>query len=1115
MKKTLLFAAFVSAVAVSALADVITPSQAVAIASEFVGTPLSPASSGSLRTHRGKLATETAPLYVVPCGEDQGWVLVSGNDALPAVLGYADHGNFDADDMSPAYRDMLDAFAAEATAATEAGLPARAPRRAPSRASISPLITTHWHQNSPYNDMCPFITGTNNRAVTGCVATAAAQIIYYFRRDLPRTLQARTPTYSYGDAPVTESLPKGTRIEYDLMFNDYKSSIPADMRQLVATFVYAVGTASYLTYGSSTGGQISDANKAMQSHFGLGGSVVWRGGTSMDSWETTLYNSLSAAKPILYSGYTEDDSGHAIVMDGYNANNGLWHFNFGWGGQGDGWYTLEAETGVNGYGRNPGVVLNITPKQQGATAHIRCDTLFTARAYNDAVITFTNTGTLPANGFNVYLSGSTKAPSASTAANVSDNTTIAPGETAIVPVRLKPTMADRIYTIYVTDKKCNVVAERKVFATTPAPDLTLLDLDADFSAVRSEGLLVFYGQSLVARATLSNSPAATAIVPTMEMKLVAEQLDDPAATFSPVTKRITKEQFESGETRTIEVDFSSGKLVPGIYALSLSSDIGYNNVIRMEGDSVVRFRLVPSDLQLVSSEGRTAVFAGHWCAADFKALATDPYVTIYDLTAVSGVAGQPVAANANAVFYVGADADVSTGANLVRDGECRQLSLVYGPDFLPRAPFHAATAQFAAPNFLPGVWNMLALPFDCQRPDGFIVRRINAIAGSSISEVEAVAQWPASSPVQVMADSYTPAPFCGTDVMVSASADTAQLSSFVTDFAAMTAPANTFVLDTDPEAVTPYFNVADSGACLMPFTPALVRADGKKTRAVMTIDRNYRNLARAVADAALLRDSLGSAVTADANAALDSLLAAAHAMGIAQAEESSTPITKLVKDINAMMELYPLAQKRFIEPMDFTPYITNPSFETGNKSGWKSDTSSSVRDLSNLTSYAVGTAGTHFLYSNKSNASTELSQTITGLPTGWYRLSAMVGTADEGVVTLFAGDRETVKAAPEWGKYYLEEAVVDSIWVESASGSDGELTIGIREGATWYKADAFTLQLIGRPVQEDDTAIATPMAEAPVRQGLYDLSGRPVANPADMLPGVIYIRDGRKVMRMR
>lgn len=1114
MKKSFLLVTLLAAVTLSVSADVITPSQAIAIASEFVGTPLSPLSSASLRTHRGLPAAEPAPLYVVSCGENQGWVVVSGNDALPAVLGYADHGNFDADDMSPAYRDMLDAFAAEATAATEAGLPARAPRRAPSRASISPLITTHWHQNSPYNDMCPLITGTNNRAVTGCVATAAAQIIYYFRRDLPRTLASRTPTYSYGDAPVTESLPKGTRLEYDLMFDDYKSSVPSDMRKLVATFMYAVGTSSYLTYGSSTAGQIRDANKAMQNQFGLGGSEVWRGSTGIDSWETTLYNSLSAGKPILYSGYTEKDEGHAIVMDGYNANNGLWHFNFGWGGQGDGWYTLEPETGVNGYGRNPGVILNITPKQQGAAAHIRCDTLFTARAYNEAVVSFTNTGTLPASGFNVYLSSTTKAPSASTTPTVSNDARVNPGETVTLPVQLKPTMADRAYTIYVTDKKCNVVAERKVFAATPFPDLTLMALDADFSAVRSEGLPVFYGQHLVARTTISNSPAATAIVPTMEMQLVAEQLDDPAATFSPLTKRITKEQFESGETRTIEVDFSSSKLVPGTYALSLSSDIGYDHVIRMGADSVVRFRLAPSDLKLVSSEGRTAVFEGHWCADDFTTLATDTFVTIYDLTAVSGVAGQPVAANPNAVFYVGDDADVSEGANLVRDGECRLLSLVPDYDFLPRAPFHAGTAQFSA-AFEPGVWHMLALPFASTRPDGYVVRRISAIAGSSVSEVEAVAQWPSSVPVQVMADSYMPSPFTGTDVAVAVAADTALLSPFITDYVSMPAPANTFVLDLDPDVATPYYTAADSGSVLAPFTPALVRADGKKTRAVLTIDRNYRNLARAAADAALLRDSLGNAVTADANATLDGLLAAAHAMGCAQAEESSTPITKLVKDITAMTEIYPLAQKRFMEPMDFTPYITNPSFETGSKTGWKSDTSSSVRDLSNLTSYAVGTDGTHFLYSNKANASTELSQTITGLPTGWYRLSAMVGTADGGVVTLFAGDRETVKAAPEWGKYYLEEAVVDSIWVESASGNDGELAIGIREGATWYKADAFTLQLIGRPVQEDDTAIASPVIEAPVRRGLYDLSGRPVASPADMLPGVIYIRDGRKVMRMQ
>ncbi|MBO4443203.1 MAG: hypothetical protein J5814_00320, partial [Bacteroidaceae bacterium] len=103
------------------------------------------------------------------------------------------------------------------------------------------------------------------------------------------------------------------------------------------------------------------------------------------------------------------------------------------------------------------------------------------------------------------------------------------------------------------------------------------------------------------------------------------------------------------------------------------------------------------------------------------------------------------------------------------------------------------------------------------------------------------------------------------------------------------------------------------------------------------------------------------------------------------------------------------------------------------------------------------------------------------------------------------------------GKYYLTETVIDSIWVDN-----GELTIGIAAGDIWYKCDAFHLSYLGDP-NYIDTGIRTPSlpsspllpeeAIQPKRQGLFDLMGRPVASPDDMLPGVIYIYNGSKVMR--
>ena len=99
------------------------------------------------------------------------------------------------------------------------------------------LCQTHWHQSSPYNDLCP-VNEQGKRAVTGCVATAASQIIYYYRKDNPAELQHNTPTYSYG-FPVTESLPKGTPIEYNLM--KLSGSGTSKQNHAVAVLMYAIG----------------------------------------------------------------------------------------------------------------------------------------------------------------------------------------------------------------------------------------------------------------------------------------------------------------------------------------------------------------------------------------------------------------------------------------------------------------------------------------------------------------------------------------------------------------------------------------------------------------------------------------------------------------------------------------------------------------------------------------------------------------------------------------------------------------------------------------------------------------------------------------------------------
>lgn len=182
------------------------------------------------------------------------------------------------------------------------------------------------------------------------MATAASQILYYWRKDLPSTLQASTPTYGYGAAPVTRSVPKDTPMKWDLMKDSY-SSESQEYKQAVAEFVFATGAATWLTYGESTSGNIEKIPYTFSAYFGMnGGTVHYRDSYGQEAWTQLLYNELQQGRPVMYTGVHPDNGGHAVFVHGYKASSDLFYFNFGWGsGNGyDGYYTTNQTNGMNG-----------------------------------------------------------------------------------------------------------------------------------------------------------------------------------------------------------------------------------------------------------------------------------------------------------------------------------------------------------------------------------------------------------------------------------------------------------------------------------------------------------------------------------------------------------------------------------------------------------------------------------------------------------------------------------------------------------------------------------------------------------------------------------------------
>ena len=460
-------------------ANPITKSEARLVAQEFVG--IDDTTSDDI---------PVAPYYIFSRGMGKGFVIVSGDDSTPPILGYTVQGDFVLEELPDQFKSMLENWS------VGIGKIQAAPKREGPKRSISErletarrgvesfkekwedipvLCQTHWHQNSPYNDLCP-VNEQGKRAVTGSVATAASQIIYYFRNDNPAELMHDTPTYSFG-YPVTESLPKGTPIEYNLM--KLSGSGTSMQNHAVAVLMYAIGTSSYLTYGESTGGQPDDCGKAMASQFLLDNDYRAKWNYSQQAWENMIYKSLKSGSPMLYAATAKDKTrAHVVVLDGYQSKTGLYHFNFGWGGSGDGWYTVDDENGMNGFPFDQRGCMNFRPHKPNLNATIIVPEM-QVHVMNEIRVIVKNKGTLPYSGIKFWINSDSILPKDIT----KEDTSI------IIPVdstreflfTYRPSVEKRKY-LFVTDSNNNILDSCVIFKDSFSEEIETDTLNIDVTS---------------------------------------------------------------------------------------------------------------------------------------------------------------------------------------------------------------------------------------------------------------------------------------------------------------------------------------------------------------------------------------------------------------------------------------------------------------------------------------------------------------------------------------------------------------------------------------------------------------------------------------------------------
>ncbi|MDE6109491.1 MAG: C10 family peptidase, partial [Muribaculaceae bacterium] len=279
--------------------------------------------------------------------ENKGFMVVSADDQATALLGYVDKGNFDAATMAPGLKYWLGEYARQIAFARENGLGEAAPRLArAARAEIEPMLKTLWDQGAPYNDSVPAISGT--KAPTGCVATAAAQVMKY--HNFPAE---GTGKFKYDARVGTQTVElsvdvAGTPLQWDLMLDEYGAGATAAQKSAVATLMKLIGYGVEMSYNlAGSGAQTWKVSKILAENFGYDKSIQYlaRECYTQTQWEDMLYDQLKNVGPVLYDGTTIDQEGHAFVFDGYREDeegNVFFHVNWGWGGMSNGYFAVGA-----------------------------------------------------------------------------------------------------------------------------------------------------------------------------------------------------------------------------------------------------------------------------------------------------------------------------------------------------------------------------------------------------------------------------------------------------------------------------------------------------------------------------------------------------------------------------------------------------------------------------------------------------------------------------------------------------------------------------------------------------------------------------------------------------
>lgn len=322
--------------------------------------------------------------YIFVHAQGKGYVIVAADDCVQPIIAYSLSNSF-VFPLPAHVQAQLQGYEEEIAYYKSAGMRATGeiselwqsmlngsytPRNT---TSVAPMLTTTWNQSPYYNDLCPDSAGIH--AVTGCTATATAQVMKYWNWPVTGTGSFTYTDDNFGTLTANFG---ATTYNWSMMPNALNSQSTTAQVNAVATLMFHVGVAIETDYGINSSGAyansygystLSCSENALKDYFGYKNTLysVYKDQTTSANWVSILTAEMDAGRPVIESGH--GGGGHAFVCDGYD-NNGLFHINWGWGSAYDGYFAHDAlnpggggtgSSSMGTYNQDQSLVVGIEP----------------------------------------------------------------------------------------------------------------------------------------------------------------------------------------------------------------------------------------------------------------------------------------------------------------------------------------------------------------------------------------------------------------------------------------------------------------------------------------------------------------------------------------------------------------------------------------------------------------------------------------------------------------------------------------------------------------------------------------------------------------------------------